>query len=480
MHLGLLYRLSLFSFYCVLAAGTRQSLAIEPFKDVADAVGLNGLSNATAAWVDFDQDGYVDLYVGGQLWHNIGGKHFELIKGTPLAGPGIWADYDNDGYPDVFTFDGIGRVFHNLHGKAFEDIGSRFPALPMKSSLSAAWGDFDGDGFADLYIGGYEIEGGGNYPSVLVHNRGDGSFAILWQPPGKPRPARGITAADFDEDGDLDLYVSNYRLEPNNLWLNNGKGQFTDVADSAGTAGDGDLGAWGHTIGSSWGDLDNDGHLDLFVGNFSHPPAYQDRPKFLKNIGPQGRFRFKDLSADAGLKWQESFASPTLGDFDNDGKLDLFFTTVYSGDHSVLYRNTGNWHFEDVTGNSGIQSALTYQAAWADFDNDGYLDLVTAGHLYRNPGGTNNWLKVQLNGGPHNRSALGAQVRVKLGDQILTRQVESSTGQGDQNDLLLHFGLGRQRDPVQVKIRWSDGKEQTATAKINAVLRIARQPSEAH
>ena len=92
-------------------------------------------------------------------------------------------------------------------------------------------------------------------------------------------PARGITTADYDEDGDLDIYVSNYRLVPNTLWQNDGKGEFAQVEGEKKVDGDGGLGAWGHTIGSSF-DFNNDGHFDLFVGNFSHPPSYQDRPKF--------------------------------------------------------------------------------------------------------------------------------------------------------------------------------------------------------
>jgi hypothetical protein len=282
--------------------------------------------------------------------------------------------------------------------------------------------------------------------------------------------ARGITAADFDEDGDLDVYVSNYRLQPNLLLQNDGKGTMTDVSTPFGTAGDGGLGAWGHTIGSCWGDFDNDGHLDLFVGNFSHPPAYQDRSYFLRNTGPKGKFHFENKSAVAGLRWQESYASPTLGDFDNDGNLDLFFTTVYNGDKSVLYRNVGEWKFQDVSGGSNVDRPTTYQAAWADFDADGYLDLVTGGRLFKNPGGKNNWLQVRLDAGKLN--TIGAQVRAKLSDQTITRQVAGATGQGNQNSLTLHFGLGQHSGPVELEIRWPDGVRQTAKVEINRIVDV--------
>jgi ASPIC and UnbV/FG-GAP-like repeat len=240
---------------------------------------------------------------------------------------------------------------------------------------------------------------------------------------------------------------------PNLLWKNDSKGKFTDVAHAYGAAGNQKLGAYGHTIGSAWGDLDNDGHLDLFVGNFSHPPDYQDRSQFLRNKGPKHKFHFEDMTKVAKLRWQESYASPTLGDYDNDGLLDLYFTTVYAG----------------------ITPALTYQAAWADFDNDGQLDLVTGGRLFRNPGTKNHWLKVHLEGaGKVNRAAIGAQVRLCLGDQTLTRQVEGATGQGNQNDLTLHFGLGNHKDSVKLEIRWTDGTRQELETAVDRTITVKR------
>ena len=281
-------------------------------------------------------------------------------------------------------------------------------------------------------------------------------------------PARGITTADYDEDGDLDIYVSNYRLVPNTLWNNDGKGKFTQVEKTAKVDGDGGLGAWGHTIGSSWGDLDNDGHLDLFVGNFSHPPAYQDRAKFLRNMGKQGAFIFADQTANAGLQWQESFASPTLGDYDNDGLLDLYFTTVYGGDHCVLYKNADNFQFKNVTEASGIKADTTYQAAWGDFDNDGDLDLGTKGRLYENTSPPKQFVKIKLVGtGLTDSMAFGSQVRITVNDHVQTRQVCSSTGQGNQNSSILHFGLGSYTGPLKAEVAWLGGTRTVKTLKIN-------------
>lgn len=448
--------------------------AAEPFRDVTEEVGLRGMSGDVGAWGDFDNDGWVDLYVGGQLWRNEAGQRFTRVEGSPLQGAGIWGDYDNDGWLDLFSWTAGGKLFKNRDGKSFDDVSDRIPRLPMAVSLGATWGDFDGDGFLDLYVGGYENDGG-YLTDAIYHNQKDGSFIEAWRTEGKLQPARGITAADFDEDGDLDVYVSNYRLEPNLLWQNDGRGTFQDVATICGTDGDGDLGAWGHTIGSCWGDFDNDGHLDLFVGNFSHPPEYQDRPKFLKNFGPDQRFHFEDKSAAAGLRWQESYASPTLGDFDNDGLLDLFFTTVYAGDKSVLYRNAGAWRFEDFSAAAKVDEPTTYQAAWADFNNDGGLDLLTGGKLFRNPSGQGHWIKVRIHGGGRvNRAALGTQVRLRIGEQILTRQVEGATGQGNQNDLTLHFGLGQRTQPVTLEIHWPDGKREEMQTALDRTVNVSR------
>jgi len=446
--------------------------ATKPFPNVTEAVGLKGLGGGTVTWIDFDDDGWVDLFDGASLWHNRGGKSFEKIESPGISGGGTWGDFDGDGKVDFYSPGGTGRLYRSLGGGKFAVVEKAVPPLPMKAPMCAVWGDFDGDGLLDLYVGGYEAPA--YQIDVRFRNRGNGTFEEVWRTKGSPNPARGITTADFDEDGDLDIYVSNYRLVPNFLWQNDGKGQFTNVSTPFGTAGDGGLGAWGHTIGSCFGDLDSDGHLDIFVGNFSHPPAYQDRPKFLKNLGPSRKFHFQDLTKTAGLRWQESYASPTLGDFDNDGLLDLFFTTVYPGDKSVLYRNLGGFKFKEIPTAAGMNRPQTYQAAWADFDNDGALDLAVGGGLYKNPGTTNHWLKVRLVGsGPVNSTAIGAQVRITLPDKrILTRQVASGTGQGNQDDPALHFGLGQHAGPVTLEIRWPGNRSQQVKTPVDRVITV--------
>jgi hypothetical protein len=444
---------------------------VKTFTDVSEAVGFKGNNGGVAAWGDFDNDGWPDVCIGGEVWRNDKGKRFTSV--AKLSGPGVWGDYDNDGYLDLFCWDGGGRLYRNLKGRGFEEA-KLLPKLPTKISLGAAWGDLDGDGYLDLYVGGYEVWPAEEFPDVVLMNQKGERFVESWRQQ-KVFRARGVTAADFDEDGDLDVFVSNYRLQPNLLWRNDGKGKFTDAAKELNAAGNLRQGWYGHTIGSAWGDLDNDGHLDLFVGNFSHPPEFQDRSQFLRNMGPKGKWHFEDRTKTAALRWQESYASPTLGDFDNDGLLDLYFTTVYPGDRSVLYRNRGAWKFEEVKGAAGLSLPETYQAAWADFDGDGHLDLLTGGKLFRNPGTEGRWLKVRLEGGGKvNKTAVGTQVRLRVGGQTLTRQVEGATGQGNQNDLTLHFGLGQHRDAVRLEVRWPDGHRQEVETPVGRTVTISR------
>ena len=450
------------------------------FEDASKSLGLS-LGGGQVSWGDFNNDGWEDLHDGG-LWVNERGKKFSRFNGKGPSGHGIWGDYNNDGWLDFYSW-ASGKLYRNENGKEFADVTPKaLTERPMKVSRGAAWVDMDNDGYLDLYVAGYEIWQKAVYPDALYRNMGGKDFVTHTLPKVRNMSARGVSAADFDADGDVDVYVSNYRLFPNRLWRNDGEGKFIEIATPSSTAGDGGLGAWGHTIGSAWGDLDNDGYLDLFVGNFSHPPAYQDRPKFLRNRGPDGKFAFEDKSSGAGLHWQESYASPALADYDNDGHLDLFFTTVYAGNTSVLYRNNGNWKFTNTTAPSGIRTAQTYQSAWCDFDKDGDLDLASGGKLWRNRGNSNKWLAVQLEGtGKVNRAAIGTTVRLKVGEQILTRHVNSSTGEGNQNSLTLHFGLGpNPPKELEVTVLWPGNIQKKQLVEAGKFNRIKKQKLACH
>ena len=447
------------------------------FEDRAAELGLT-LANASACWADLNNDGWTDLCTGGVVWQNNAGKKFTRI--AEGLGHVVAADFDNDGFVDLFSWSAR-RVYRNESGKAFKPIA--MPELPGGSCRGACWGDFNGDGFADLYVGGYEDWGKGiTYPDMLLVNEKGKGFKLAWR--DARYRARGVTACDLDRDGDLDVYVSNYRLQPNVLWLNDGAGKLQDVAAAQNALATSKGFGGGHSIGAAWGDFDNDGWIDLFAGNFAHRDRRGDQPKsrFLHNLRSEGKPAFENRGT-CGVFYQESYASPAAGDYDNDGDLDLFFTTVYGTasfgrkNHPVLFRNDGGLKFADATAAAHVAKLPpTYQAAWADFDNDGDLDLATAGKLFVNQGTGHHWLKVRLKGDGTkvNRSAIGAQVRIKLGDRTLTRQVEAGTGEGNQNDLCLHFGLGKHSAPVGLEILWPGGDTQTVQGtNANGVVDVA-------
>ena len=454
-----------------------------------------GLSQGKAAWADYNGDGLVDLHtVGsptppyGRIWKNNGGPSFTFTEQfSDIGEVGVWGDYNNDSFPDFLSFAGPGTagpmLYKNNGASSFTQVS--LPPLPLLNSRAASWADHDNDGYLDLYIGGFEdsVDSDPYYSDIILTNNGGTSFTHTWtQPneavvsPTQPRPARGVTSADFDRDGDADIYVSNYRLEPNQLRVNDGNGNFTNEAFARGVEGDPGGGVWGHTIGSAWGDFNNDGEMDLFVGNFAHADANQDRSKFYENLGPGGSFHFQDKGT-LGLPYMESYSSPTLGDFDNDGDLDLFLTTTnltQTGlgpnpgalEFGILYENHGNWVFSENT-TAGLSGVITDsdQAGFADYDNDGDLDLLTDGRLYRNNGNSNNWLKVKLvgDGQNMNRDAVGAQVRIQHAGGTLLGEVQLGTGQGNMNEPTLHFGLGNSATPVTLDILWPGGVTQQVT-----------------
>ena len=462
------------------------------FVDVTAAMGLSGELDGKVAWGDINNDGWVDLYtskLGGyvpQLWLNNNGNSFSRIPAANLDGMrglGVWGDYNKDGYLDMFSWQdhATPRLFRNVNGTTFVNESSKLPTFTLPSnmsSLSAAWGDYNGDDYLDIYLGGFTDQ------DVLLINNKDGTFKNAWQSPHF-LPGRGMTAADWDQDGDMDVYVSNYNLALNQLWRNNGSGNdanlFADAASSHNALGGNGPGSSGHTIGSVFGDLDNDGLVDLFVGNFAHPG--QPEPKFLRNLGPASDYAFENKCSEC-ISYQESFSSATLGDVDNDGWLDLFFATIYPpSDMAQLYMNGGGvgrpWNFDNRTveaGLSGLQ--VQYEAAFADYDNDGDLDLMTKGKLFENPGNANHYLKVALDGaGIYGATAIGAQVRVQVGGMTITRIVSPAVGEGNQNDPRLNFGLGNYSGPLTLIVTWPDGTVQVETVtEVDQIITLSRGP----
>ena len=466
-----------------LSSSTLPMMAEEPiFENVTAASGLGG--GSFVAWADYDNDGDTDVVTGGKLYQNNGKGQFTQVETFNGGGHGVWGDFDNDGKLDFYGLGGEGNLQRNLGDNKFEGV----EIMPNVHHMSnaAAWGDANNDGFIDLFVTNYEVWPTRAFPDLMYINNGNGTFA---EPVNYPLEdqwrGRGVNWSDFDNDGDQDFYVSNYRLMPNQLWINDGQGNFTDEAKQRGVIGtdDGDThppsGATpayrysGHTIGSCFGDVNNDGHIDLIVVNFAHGPAYQDRTMVLINSGPPN-YTFTNINDgnQAGIHYQESYAKGALGDYDNDGDLDIFITTVYAHNDGTLFENDGTGKFTDVGDKAGVRGKDGYGVAWADFDNDGDLDLSTSSALMRNRGNQGTWIKIRAVGdGDSNDAAIGARITVTAGEKTYVREVQAGNG-GNQNPLLTHFGLGKHEGAVNVQVRFPSGKIVTQTANSQTTTEI--------
>ncbi len=295
---------------------------------------------------------------------------FALVQpelfGVTGGQPNAWADFDNDGDLDEFVgFRGRpNRLYRQDHGR-FEDVAAAAGLADSVETRAAAWGDFDADGNVDLYVG--FIDG---TPNKLYRNDGDGRhFTDVAGRLGVNvvGVTRQVSWIDYDNDGDLDLFVA-FRDKPNRLFRNDG-GRFTDVTVESG------IGDARKTVGAVWFDIDDDGDLDLFVANQNG-----DTNGLFRNDGG----RFVDVAREWGVeapRASEEFGGvgPAVADFDGDGYLDLF---VANYGPSALYRNDGGKRFVEVTKDAGLffaQHATT--PSWGDYDNDGRPDLYVAGFL---------------------------------------------------------------------------------------------------
>jgi hypothetical protein len=434
------------------------------FFDATDAaIGTYAFAAGSPALADYNNDGLLDVGAGYHIMRNngpdgTGQTTLTNIGGIPQNGNAIFGDYDKDGFVDYFM-SSYGRLYHNNGGNNFT-LAQQFTGMPTKGRASA-FVDINGDSYLDLYVGAFEACVVGCYqPDVIYLNNQNGTFSKQTSFVPGANPAYGVTTADWDEDGDVDIYVSNYRLETNFLWRNDGNGNLTNVSGTHNATSDS-----GHSMGAAFGDFDNDGDLDLFSGQFAH--LGQPESRFLMNKGASDDFKFTDTGT-RGVTFVESYASPTFGDIDNDGDLDLYFSTVYQ-ENSKLWKNnfveTGNLTFTDISASWNIHSivgtAQTTYGAFGDYNDDGRLDLFTANKLLENAHtSNNNWLKVRLEGNPaYDATAIGSQVRIEVpGLGTLTRQVEGAVGtDGNQNDHTMHFGLGSYDGPLTLEVRWPDG-----------------------
>lgn len=486
------------------------------------------LSNGAGAVVfDYDNDGFVDLYLlnwgplqgvtvqaagvtrePNRLYRNRGDGTFEDVTGPAgLAGSGYASaatagDYDNDGHTDLYIAN-IGRnlLYRNRGDGTFEDVTAGAGVGHEGAGISAVFFDADNDGRLDLYVVNYltyiptneSEQNPGAYPgplayagqaNVLYRNRGDGTFEDVTHAAGLSAPGhRGmsVSAFDADRDGDVDLYVSNDDT-PNQLFLNDGRGHFAEVATEAGVAFN-SIGEAPGSMNAAVADADGDGSPDLFVTRFGYgslylntrPGSYDDR------IWASGLGRITQRY----VGWGGEFL-----DYDNDGDADLAVANgsafVLDGTETLLLENQGDAKFVDASARGGAFFRTPVNGrgnAALDYDNDGRMDfLLTAladrPFLLRNRvANGNHWLTLHLEGTRSNRSGYGALLTLVAGDLTLHSEARCPTGFLTQSDARPHFGLGARTKIDRLEIRWPSGRTQVLTdLAVDQILKIKETP----
>jgi tetratricopeptide (TPR) repeat protein len=473
------------------------------FVDVAPQAGLNSVSTAGGVIVDdFESNGRLDVVTSSNKgnfdvvtssFDSCGPMHFFHNNGdgtftdqTAKAGLAdqfgglniIQADYNNDGCMDILVLRGAWEIpqrksllRNNCDGTFTDVTAASGLAVPATSSQAAVWVDINNDGFLDLFVANEDA------PAQLFLNKGDGTFEDISHSAHVDRImfSKGVAAADYDNDGYPDIYVSNFNGY-GFLYHNNHDNTFTEVAEQAGVLGP------GHSFATWFFDYDNDGWPDLFVTSYFTSVDETARTylglahnattlKLYKNM-KDGTFR--DVTAAVGLDKVFMPMGANFGDIDNDGFLDIYLGTGNPSYASlvpnVLLRNHDGKYFADVTASSGTgELHKGHGIAFADLDNDGDEDIIAevggatpgdshALRVFENPGNGNDWISVKLVGVKTNRAAIGARIKVTVENQGRgKRSIYRSVGSGGSfgaSPLQQHIGLGKDARIVDLEIWW--------------------------
>jgi hypothetical protein len=522
------------------------------FVDVAAAAGIDFVyvdgsvgekympesMGSGAAWLDADGDGNLDLYIvngaplpgfesatmpTNALYRNRGDGTFADVtgaSGSADAGYGMGAavaDYDNDGDPDLYVTNVGANVFYRNRGDGvFADVTVQTGTGDEGWGTGAAFADTDNDGDLDLYVANYLVfTPAGHIPcwqgavrvycaptayegqsGVLYQNDGDGAFRDITVEAGLHTTAGRPLAAvfgDLDDDGDQDLFVANDKT-PNFHFQNRGDGTFEEIGLLSGVGYD-EGGAPESAMGADLGDFDNDGRLDIIVA------TYQWAPNTLYRNEGMDLFRDVTLAAHLGA---ESLAylgmTAAFLDYDNDGLLDIFlanghidanvkeFDPVASyAQKNQLFRNRGDGTFAEVTDSAGPglrAEKVSHGAAFADYDNDGDVDIFVSdsagqrSQLLRNDGGNDNhYLAIRTVGTRSNRDGIGARIRVTAGDLVQVKEVRPGYGYLSSNDPRVLFGLGPRQRVDGVSVRWPDGSlQQIDNPGVDRLIVIEQPP----
>jgi hypothetical protein len=470
------------------------------------------------AFLDVDNDGWQDvLLVNSRSWpgrprrpsypalyrNNRNGTFTDITRTAGLAvelyGLGTSAaDFDNDGDVDIYlTALGPNRLFRNDGRGRFEDVTARAGVGDPGFSTSALWVDYDRDGTLDLFVANYvqwsietdlfcTLDGKtksyctpesykGQSPT-LYRNKGDGTFEDVTRKAGLHDPtskALGVALIDYDNDGRLDLFAAN-DTQPNRLYRNKGDGTFTDVGVMAGVAFN-EAGVARAGMGVDAADYDGSGRQSLIIGNFSN--------EMMALYSNEGNGLFID-EAPTSTIGRVSLLRLTFAcfffDFDLDGRLDIFAAnghvaddigavqpTVTYAQPPHLFRNLGGGKFDDAAprvGKAFAAPVVGRGAAYADYDNDGDLDLVMTtnngpARLLRNDGGANRMLRVALEGTSSNRTGIGTRVRVAYeGGTTPWCMVKTGSSYLSQSELPLTFGLGARSKVSGIEVVWPNGR----------------------
>jgi tetratricopeptide (TPR) repeat protein len=481
--------------------------SIKPFLDVAANAGIKGRNMSGGVIVDdFNNDNYLDIVTSdwsldGVMHYYQNDKKGKYIDYSKVSEIGrfkgglsmIQADYDNDGDTDIFVLRGAwmrkyGRqpnsLLRNNGDGTFTDVTIKSGLYSEFPTQAGTWNDFNNDGYLDLFIGN-ESSDNESYPSELYLNNQDGTFTNVAKAAKCDVVAyiKGVTAADYDNDGDIDLFLSGMNKRKTllkNTGLKNGIPQFKDVTDQAGLAGINVM-----TFPTWFWDYDNDGWQDIFVCGYQYSGSIageiamealnipnESSKMYLYHNNHDGTF--SDVSKTAGLSKTVFAMGSNYGDIDNDGFLDMYLGTGNPDYKSLapnrLFRNMGNGKFADVTVSGRVGNLQKgHGVAINDLDNDGdsdifievggaYLGDSFSNSLYMNPGQNNNrWIKLQLEGTESNRSAIGTKVKVTFKENGVSRSVHrilNSGGSFGASALRMEIGIGQATIIDQIEITW--------------------------
>ncbi|MBI4947670.1 MAG: VCBS repeat-containing protein [Bacteroidetes bacterium] len=439
----------------------------QQFTKVTGSVVTNVQETWGGTWADYDKDGDLDLYVNvfqasvnnpngyNYLFRNDCNGNFTRITAIPggliseqgLGGPATWIDYDNDGDEDMFIsrYGATNLLYRNNSDGTFTKITNLSFVADSGYTASHAFVDYDNDGDLDVYLANEDVSI--TYDPILANdfiyrNDGSGVYSLTANAVRDSVNTRLGVWGDYDNDGFMDLFITtatrNSAIGIARLFHNNGNGTFTHIYDIPSSE-----------FSASWIDYDNDGDLDIFVRQAFGSPNHLYRN--------DGNGIFTDVPNAGGINSVvHNNGGVAWGDYDNDGDLDVFLSTVYFD--KVLYKNNGDGTFSSDTttvlthDGGNIES---YGVTWADYDNDGDLDLYVANafgapenFLYRNNGNSSHWIDIKCKGTTSNREAIGARIYVKatISGQPHWQMREINTNLSDQFGGLApynqHFGIG--------------------------------------